>query len=257
MWTGLKKCMPPTRSGCFKPSSSDPTRERRRVGRQHGVRPRPAVQLAEDGPLGVEVFDGRFDDDVHVLEAVPVRRAAHGGGALLGLGLRQHAPLDRLVEQVLDARQSRVEGGLVDLAHDDLEAPRTAASWAMPAPMTPAPTTPTRRTSGGATAAQRLRHLLGLLAAQPERDEVAAGRADGQPAGGGALLRQPRRHAFLQPDADGLQRLRRRGHVVRDHAPQDALRRPEGSGRGRGAVDSSSRCPHVRSGSPFNGLLPC
>ena len=46
------------------------------------------------------------------------------------------------------------------------EAPRTAASWAMPAPMTPAPTTPTRRTSVGAPAASVSGILLGLFAAK-------------------------------------------------------------------------------------------
>ena len=104
----------------------------------------------EDGPLGVEVLDRRLDHHVHVMEAVPGRRPLHGGEAPLRLVLGQHAAVHGLGEQVLDAHQAGVEGGLVDFAARRPWQPLRAASWAMPAPMMPAPTTPTRRTSGGA-----------------------------------------------------------------------------------------------------------
>ena len=97
-------------------------RQRRCVRGQHGRRPRPRFQLAEDGSLGLQVFQRRLDDDIDVVEALPFQRALDGGQALDRFRLGQQPALDRLAKQSLDAFQPGIEGRLADFLHDDLAA---------------------------------------------------------------------------------------------------------------------------------------
>ena len=78
------------------------------------------LQLAEDGALGIEVFQGRLDHDIHIVEAFPFQRSLDGGQALDRFRFGQQAALDGLAEQVGDALQAGIESRLTDFLHDHL-----------------------------------------------------------------------------------------------------------------------------------------
>ncbi len=122
LWTGLKKCIPATRSGWASPSCRRSTGSDEVFVASTVVGRVSRFQFAEDGALGVEVFDGRLDDDIDVVEALPLQRAVDGGQALGRFRLGQQAALDGLVEQAGDACQAGVERRLADLLHDHLAA---------------------------------------------------------------------------------------------------------------------------------------
>ena len=84
----------------------------------------------------------------------------------------------------------------------------------MPAPMSPAPTMPTRCTTVAA-AAQPFRQLSRLLIAEEDADEISGRRRQRQPPGGLPFLHETRLAAGLHPHADRLQSLRRGRHVIR------------------------------------------
>src|SRR5262249_43301196 len=67
----------------FQPLRDGGDGQRRGVRGQDGVGAGNAVQLGEDGPLRLQVLDGRLDDEVGGVEAVPGERALDGLELLL------------------------------------------------------------------------------------------------------------------------------------------------------------------------------
>ena len=121
---GLKKCMPTTRSGVDVAGRDLGDGERRRVRREHRVRPADALELGEELLLRREILDDRLDHEVAVGEVGEVgrqREPADGGvaRALLELPLLHLAreevrdPVARaLAELERDLAADRLDAGL-------------------------------------------------------------------------------------------------------------------------------------------------
>jgi hypothetical protein len=181
--------------------------QRRGVGRQDRPRPAALLQLAEDLALQVQVLDHRFHHQLHVAEAFPGRRAAHGGPLAPGFFRREQLALHGLGEEVVDLLQPGGQGGVVDLLHGH----RAALERGQLGDAGPhrAGADDADLADGGARAA-----LLGLLLEEEQADQVVAGRRRGQAADRLALVGQAGGHALGEADFHGPQRLGRGGHVV-------------------------------------------
>jgi hypothetical protein len=97
--TGLKKCMPTTRSRREAELSDFVDRERRGIAGENGRRRQAARELGEELLLHGEVFDDRFDDEIAAFEAcIDERRLQQGHAAALPVRGESPAP-DLLVEE--------------------------------------------------------------------------------------------------------------------------------------------------------------
>ena len=147
LWTGEKKCMPTTRRR--------PARGRRDLGDGHrrGVGGEDAglgggrLHLGEHAPLELQVLEDRLDDEIRALEArvVEGRRQAVHPLAELEAGEATRACAALRARSAPSASPLPSDSRLVSLRRT--ATPTSAAAPAMPAPMRPAPTTPSFPTS--------------------------------------------------------------------------------------------------------------
>jgi hypothetical protein len=95
-------------------------RDRRGVGRQHGILAGDPVEVAEDLLLDLDLFEHRLDDQVHLGRRVQVGGhgdASEGGVALVG---RHGLLVDHPGERPFDGRDSPIECVGRDIANDDV-----------------------------------------------------------------------------------------------------------------------------------------
>ena len=103
-----------------------------------------AVELGEEVLLHAEVLDHRLDDEVALRQRAEVRDRVHPGERRVAVGLGELALLDLPAERLLHAGDHAVGRAL---APGSAAPPRTRAPprvSAMPDPMIPDPTIPTR-----------------------------------------------------------------------------------------------------------------
>ena len=141
--TGLKKCMPTTRSALRRLGADAGDRQRRGVGGEDGVRRHVLRRLGEDLLLDAQVLDDRLDHQVDPREARSSRAWAGAGPSCAATPGALEPPALHLLGRTARAaccmplasassRTSFMRTGRSVLS---------AMSWAMPPPMTPAPST--------------------------------------------------------------------------------------------------------------------
>ena len=154
---GLKKCMPQTRSGRSHPGGDRGHRQRGGVGGQDRLGPADGGQPAEQLALQLQVLGGRLDHQLAPRQALELRGGAEASRRGLGLRLRPAAAVGSLDQRVAKPLLAGVEGiGAPGRAGRSRIAPGSA-SCAIPAPIVPAPTTPTRSITPGVAEAARPR----------------------------------------------------------------------------------------------------
>ena len=96
--TGLKKCMPTTRSGCSRLGAHLGDRERRGVRREHALRRDDALELGEHLLLDGHLLEDRLEDEVAACEDVPPGPAGDERAEEARLALAEAALRDELGE---------------------------------------------------------------------------------------------------------------------------------------------------------------
>ena len=119
---GLKKCMPTTRSGVDVGGRDLGDGERRRVRREHRVRPADALELGEELLLRRELLDDRLDHEVAVGEVGEVGRQREPADRGVARGLLELSLLHLAREEVRDPVARALAELERDLAADRLDA---------------------------------------------------------------------------------------------------------------------------------------
>ena len=141
--TGLKKCMPTKRPGPLQAVGERRDRDRRGVGGEDAVVVDAWPRARGTGPLGVDVLDDRLDHQADAGRLVEPRRPARCGRAPPSPRRRRACPW-RPGRRASVASLVQAAAAAPSRASNSRTAcPAWAATWAMPAPMMPAPTTST------------------------------------------------------------------------------------------------------------------
>ena len=134
--------MPTKRPGAFRPLASAVTEIEEVLEARTQRHVDLGLELAEQRPLGVGVLDDRLDHQAGAGGVVePVDGADAGDGRLRLLGV-ELALGDQAFERLLELGAGRGGGAFAGIEQRTV-CPACAATWAMPAPMMPAPTTST------------------------------------------------------------------------------------------------------------------
>ncbi len=140
--TGLKKCMPMTRSGRFEDCRQRGDRERRGVGGKQRLLAERGRNGAEDFSLDVRVLEDRLDDDVGDQHGGILRRgrdSSQGNSAASGSILPRCAARSKLLRIDATARSASAPVRSTRTTGR----PACATTWAIPLPIVPPPITAT------------------------------------------------------------------------------------------------------------------
>ena len=147
---GLKKCIPTTRSGLRAAPATRCDQERRGVGGQDTLVGNDRLETLKQLPLDPEALGGGFDDQLAVSQVLELGGRMQCLGGRDGLRLSPASTLNASLELAADTGQATLEAPAPSGSCRSVRAPARQASWAMPAPIVPAPATPI--TSGGLAA---------------------------------------------------------------------------------------------------------
>ena len=143
-------------------------RDRRGVAREHGGLRDHALDLGQHAPLQLQVLEHRLDHQVGASEAAEVEARRDPVHALAHLAQRQASALAALVvdaARLLEPAPERLERGVLDRT----ATPASAATHAIPEPISPAPSTPSLRTSrGGVPSGTPVSFLMSCVAKKTE-----------------------------------------------------------------------------------------
>ena len=140
--TGLKKCMPTTLSGRFDAFASSVMERDEVFDAKMACSFGACLEIPEHGFLDLHVLDHGFDGHVHFAEAAVVQCApvirSKPSRAWIGVRMPFFLRFWKISQRFLEACAT----ALVLMSLILTVMPFSAKSWAMPPPMTPAPSTP-------------------------------------------------------------------------------------------------------------------